>query len=86
MALDEKSTKTFRSLRIRLSNLEKACEARERALEQLAERLGIELDLTRVPTAGEEYAAEMAKTRSKHLLESEEVIAYLREPEEDDVR
>jgi soluble P-type ATPase len=86
MALDQKETRTFRSLKQRLVNLERASHARERTLEQLAERLGVELDLTRVSTASEEYEAEMSRKASKHLLESEEVKAYLRESESDDTR
>lgn len=86
MALDEKEARTLRKLKLRLSNLEKASEARERTLEQLAQKLGVELDLTRMATPEEEYAAEEARKASKHLLESEEVQAYLRETKTGDNR
>jgi hypothetical protein len=77
MPLDQQSAKTFSRLKIRLANLEKASEAREEAIKQLAERLGVEVDLTRMPTAIEEYEIEMAKMRSGHLLD------YLKESEQD---
>ena len=69
MPLDQHSAKTFSHLKIRLANLEKASDAREKAIRRLAERLGVEVDLTRMPTEGEEYAMEMTRMRSAHLLE-----------------
>lgn len=86
MALDKQMARTWRRLKVRLANLEEACEARERTLRQLAERAGVELDLTRMPTPAEEYAEHMARMSSRHLLQSEEVQAYLRESEEEDAR
>lgn len=82
MALDEKEARTFRKLKLRLTNLEHASVAREKILEQLAQRAGVEIDLTRLATEEEEYAAELASKTGKHLLESEEVQAYLRESRE----
>lgn len=78
MPLDKDSAKRFSRLKVRLANLERASVVREKAIEELAERMGVEVDLTRMPTAEQEYATELAKHRSRHMLE------YLEEAEQDD--
>jgi hypothetical protein len=83
MALEKQVSKTFSRFNRRLVNLRNASEARERAIKQLAESLGVEIDLTRMPTPDEEYSMEQARMSSKRLLQSEEVKTYLRESEED---
>ena len=83
MALEKQESKTFSRFNRRLVNLRKASEAREIAIKQLAESLGVEIDLTPMPTPEEEYAMEQARMSSKRLLQSEEVKTYLRESEED---
>lgn len=84
MALNKKEARTWRALQLRLSKVEKASRRREKALERIAEKMGVEIDLTRLPTAEQDYAADLAGKSSKHLLDSEEVRAYLRESEEED--
>lgn len=84
MAFDKREAKTWRQLQLRVTKLEKASRVREEALRQLGDKLGFEIDLTRMPSADAEYAAELTRKSSRHLLESEEVIAYLR-GEEDEV-
>jgi len=83
MPLDKRMGKVWTRLKIRLANLERASEARERAIMQLAEELGVEVDLTPLPTPEEEYAAKMVGMSSKHLLRTREVQEFLREAGED---
>jgi hypothetical protein len=82
--VEDNATRMFRRLKHRLVVLERASEARERAMKKMADELGAEIDLTRMPTAEEEYLAEMTRTTTKHLLASEEVQAYLRESREEE--
>ena len=86
MALEKQVSKTFSRFNRRLVNLRNASEARERAIKQLAESLGVEIDLTRMPTPEEVSKQEEEENAAQRLREDETVMALLRESDQDDAR
>ncbi|MBN2168196.1 MAG: hypothetical protein JW738_03050 [Actinobacteria bacterium] len=84
MALNKKELRTWRHLQLRVTKLERSSIAREKALKQIAKKLGAEIDLTRLPTASEEKAEELIRASSKNLLRSKEVLEYLGKAEDED--
>ncbi|MBN1288681.1 MAG: hypothetical protein JXA49_03485 [Actinobacteria bacterium] len=84
MALNKKELRTWRQLQLKVKKLEQASRAREKALKQVAEKLGVEIDLTRMPTAREKDAEELIIMSSKNLLRSKEVLEYLEEAEKEE--
>lgn len=86
MAYDKQLEEKFRRFQKRILELEKAAEAQDRALKQLADEMGVEVELTRRRTPEEVSAQEQAKKSNKRLLEDKRIMALLRESEQDDAQ
>jgi hypothetical protein len=84
MAYDKQLDIKFRHFKNRILELEKAAEAQDRALKQLAEKIGIQVDLSRALTPEEESEQEREQTSSRRLQEDREVIALLEESNRDE--
>lgn len=84
MPYDKSLDQKFRRFQNRILELEKAAEAQDRAIKQLAEKLGVEVDLSRMSTTAEVSAREQAKQSAERSLEDEEILALLKESEKDD--
>ncbi len=77
MAYDKQLETKFRHFKKRILDLEKASEAQDRALRQIADKLGIEIDLTPGPTAEEGSTREQETDPARRLAEDRELIALL---------
>lgn len=86
MAYDRQLDEKFRRFQNRILELEKAADAHDRALEQLAEKMGVELDLARMPAPEEVSAENQARKSGERLLEDKAVMALLQESEQDDAQ
>ncbi|MHB8896454.1 MAG: hypothetical protein ACYC99_14925 [Candidatus Geothermincolia bacterium] len=84
MAFDKQLEDKFKRIQKRILELEKAAEAHDRVCRQLADILGVEVDLTRMPTPGEVFAAEQSSKSTKSLLRDPEIQAFLDESKQED--
>lgn len=84
MALTKRELRTWRELQLKVKKLEQASRVRERALKQLAEKMDVEIDLTRMPTASQKDAEELISMSTKSLLRSKEVLEYLEDSENEE--
>ena len=86
MAYDQQLDNKFKRFQNRILELEKAADAQDRALKQLAESLGVEIDLTRMPTPEDVSKQEQEENAAQRLREDRTVMALLRESEQDDAQ
>jgi predicted nuclease with RNAse H fold len=86
MPYDKQLDLKFRHFQSRILELEKAAEAQDRAIMQLAEKMGVEVDLTHVPTTKEVSAQKQTKKSVDRALEDKEILALLKESEQDDAQ
>lgn len=86
MAYDVQLDIKFKRFQNRILELEKAADAQDRALKQLAEKIGVEIDLTRMPTPEEVSKQEHGENAAQRLREDEKVMALLRESDQDDAQ
>ncbi len=84
MAYDKQLDIKFRHFKNRILELEKAAEAQDRALRQLAEKVGIEIDLERALTREETADLEREETSTHRVREDREIIALLEESNRDE--
>lgn len=81
MPYDRTMDEKFRYFKARIIEMEKAAAAQERVIKQLAEKLGIEVDLT--PAPEEKRAGDHMKSAG-NLLHDEDIMALLEESQQDD--
>ena len=86
MAYDKQLETKFRFFQQRILELEKAAAAQDRALEQLAEKAGVEIDLTHSSTTKELAAPEHEENSARRPREDREVMDLLREAEQDEAQ
>lgn len=82
MPYDKQLEDKFRFFKARIIDLEKASAAQDRAIKQLAEKMGIEVDLTLKP---EEAQTKDHLKSAGDLLHDKDIINLLRESQQDDV-
>jgi hypothetical protein len=84
MAYDKQFDERMRRFQNRIIELEKASDAQDRALRQLAEKAGVEIDLTRIPTREEVSAREQAEKSGKRQADDRELLALLKESQQEE--
>ncbi|MBN1288680.1 MAG: hypothetical protein JXA49_03480 [Actinobacteria bacterium] len=81
MPYDRQLEDKFRFFNARIIELEKASEAHDRAIEQIAEKLGVEIDLT---FSSEKEREECGTEDKDDSLDQREIMALLKESQRED--
>lgn len=84
MPYDKQLELKFRRFQSRILELEKAAEAQDRAIKQLAEKLGVEVDLAHGATAQEASAKQPNTPATERPLDGDEILEMLKQSERDD--